>query len=453
MKFNFFNFFLLSCFVFLLSSCLDTAVDEIVISSDASFVSLTFATNDSIPNLNKAVFSLVGDTIVNLDSLPFNTRIDSVFPTFTFTTTSAAFFHNQNTSENDSIQVTGKDTVDFNIKYKLRNFASDQKTFKDYFVKVNVHKVEPELYVWSKIKSNLSSLNVVSQKAIVFNDSVLYYINDGAANYLYTSTNGSIWGEPSAITDLPNNVSLSDMTLFKGNLYLTQNSEVIYTSTNGTAWTTKSISDYNFKSLLFALNDKLWAVTQSKSDISKYYFASSADGTTWNVETSEVISAKYPGFPTTDFTSLAFLARTGKEKALVIGGKNANDKMGSWSTENGTYWVNLSNENNSLDNLATGSSVISYDNRLFLFGNKIDELNHFKQSIDEGLTWQIPDSNYNFLPKTYQSRSYQSVVVYKPIADNKSYEANRIFILGGKGEEITFTDVWTGKLNRKSFLR
>lgn len=449
MKLNFFKLLFLSILL-TLTSCLDTTVDNTVISSDASFTSLTFAKNDSIPYLNSAVFTLVSDTIVNLDSLPFNTRINRVFPTFSFKSTSAVYLYNLNTPANDSIKITGKDTINFNIKYKIRNYATDQFSFKDYFIKINVHKVEPELYVWSKVKDNLSTLSIKSQKAIILNDKVLYYINDGSANYLYTSNNGSVWGGPTTITDLPTNALLADLTLFKGSLYLTQNSEVIYSSTNGTTWSAKSIPDYNFKSLLFALNDTLRAVTQSKADNNKYYFASSADGITWLVNTSKVIPT---GFPVNDFSALSFSARTGKPKAIVIGGKNTNNKMGSWSTENGTYWVSLSDVNHTLDTLATGSSIVAYDNKLLLFGNKINGQNHFKVSIDEGLSWSTPDSTYNYLPKTYQARSYQSVVVYKPITDNKSYEANRIYIIGGQNESAVFSDVWTGKLNRKSFLK
>lgn len=450
MKLNFLKLLILSLTISI-TSCLDTTVDTTTISSDASFGSLTFKKNDSIPYLNTAVFTLNGDTIVNLDSLPYNTRIDSVFPIFSFASTSRAFLYNLNTPENDSVIITGTDTIDFNIKYKIRNFASDQiTTSKPYWIKVNVHKVEPELYVWAKVKDNLSTLNIKSQKAIIMNDKLLYYINDGSTNKLYTSSTGSIWGEPTTITDLPTNASLADLTLFKGNLYLTQNSEVIYSSTNGTSWTTKSIPDYNFKSLLFALNDKLWAITQSKSDNSKYYFASSTDGISWTVITSEVIPNQ---FPVNDFSVLSFSARTGKQKALVIGGKNSNGKMGSWSTENGTYWVSLSNENHTLDTLTTGSSIVAYDNKLLLFGNSIKRVNHFRESIDEGLTWRTPDSTYNYLPKTYQARSYQSVVVYKPTATEKSYEANRIFIIGGQNESTVFSDIWTGKLNRKNFLR
>ena len=51
-----------------------------VLSSDPTFVSLTFNKSDSVPALSKAIFSLAWDdeykdsVIVNLDSLPFQTN-------------------------------------------------------------------------------------------------------------------------------------------------------------------------------------------------------------------------------------------------------------------------------------------------------------------------------------------------------------------------------------------
>ena len=68
-----------------LYSCLKGTQDPTAPSNDPKFKSLRFAKNSRIPHLEKAVFTLSNDTLIqNVDSLPFQTRIDSVFPTFTF---------------------------------------------------------------------------------------------------------------------------------------------------------------------------------------------------------------------------------------------------------------------------------------------------------------------------------------------------------------------------------
>ena len=182
----------------------------------------------------------------------------------------------------------------------------------------------------------------------------------------------------------------------------------------------------------------MWAVTQSEID-SKYRFASSVDGSTW------LIKGELPsGFPVSDFTALSFQAHNGKAKAIVIGGKNAagNSLKSNWNTENGTYWLDFSAENKTLDTLAIGSSVIAYDNKLLMFGKSTNSYNFFMESVDEGLSWKKPDVKKNSLPTSLGSRNYQTALVDA---------SNRIFILGGMNNTAIFSDVWTGKLNRKSF--
>ena len=169
MKFNSFRLLFLLSIIVLLSSCLGTT-DTTTLSTDPCFTSLKFAKNDSIPNINTAVFTLVYDAtlndsvIVNLDSLPYQTRIDSVYPTFSFKSSSVAYL----VFESDSVQITGADTIDFSKPVKVRNIASDEKANRVYHIKVNVHQVEPELYVWNKLTDDIDTHSATSQKAIVY---------------------------------------------------------------------------------------------------------------------------------------------------------------------------------------------------------------------------------------------------------------------------------------------
>ena len=158
---------------------------------------------------------------------------------------------------------------------------------------------------------------------------------------------------------------------------------------------------------------------------------------------------------------VTFPSPTGTSKALVLSGYSPTGKLltNNWSTQDGIYWVDFSTENHTLDTLAIGASVISYDNKLLLFGKRIiNGKNHYKVSIDEGLSWKTPDTLRNILPAEYESRNYQSVVVFKPRPYNKSdskkviEDSNRIFIIGGESNTLPLSDIWTGKLNRKNFL-
>ena len=444
MKFYFLKFICLFCVAVALSGCLNTNDTTVTSSTNPRMTSLTLAGNDSI---TKAVFSINADsvTIENVDSLPFGTPVNKAIPTFKFVSTYGALLYINGSTTGKAL--TGKDTIDFTLPVKIKNYAADNSTTKEYTIKVNVHKVEPKLYVWSLLNGSVGAANPTSQKAIYFNNKLLYFANEAGVTNLYTSINGVSWAHAN-LSGLPANATMVNTVQFNSKLFYTQDGVKIYSSTDGASWTVADVSaaDYTFKTMLFALNGSVWAITQSKVDL-KYRFASSVDGTIWLIQNELPV-----GFPLTDFAALSFTSRVGgKPKVIVIGGKDANGTIlnTNWNTENGTYWVNF-NENashsKSLDTLALGASLISYDSKLFVFGTKKDNVAvpQYKVSLDEGLTWKAPDTLYNRLPKTYTQRNYSSVVV-----DN----SNRIYIVGGKANAAILTDVWTGKLNSLSFIR
>jgi hypothetical protein len=433
--------------VILLSSCLGTTTVTTT-SSNPRFVSLTFAKNSIIASLDSAKFALNADsiTIVNEDSLPYKTRIDSVNPTFRFISTSRAtlFFNRADYKyKKDSAVITGKDTIDFREPVRVRNFAADGKTYRDYYVKVNVHQVNPELYIWSKIKDQLESGTITNQQAALFNNTFYFYATDGTNLNAFSSANGYDWSSAKT-TGMPTNNPMNPFISFNGKLYTCYSITQILNSSNGLDWNSADYStqDYNFISLLFAFNQQLWAITQSKSD-QTYHFATSVDGTTW------VIRGTIPSnFPIYESAALSFSSRTGKSKVIVLGGYSADGTLLAtrWSTIDGINWLDFNTQNNSLPALAE-ASVIAYDNNLLLFGGKSADntpiTTPIKQSIDEGLSWSIPDSTKNYLPVDFQPRYNTSVLVDA---------SSRIFIVGGQTSSVGLSDVWTGKLNRKSFL-
>jgi hypothetical protein len=96
--------------------------------------------------------------------------------------------------ENDSTAlISGSVAFDFTKIKAIINIASDGVAQRKYPIKVNVHQVEPELYIWQKVSNAAHSLNVQRQKAVYFNDRLYLFVNDGQQNYLLTSSNGSAW--------------------------------------------------------------------------------------------------------------------------------------------------------------------------------------------------------------------------------------------------------------------
>ncbi len=456
--------------IFITASCdwLDSKDAEV--STNPTFVSLAFSKNDSIPNLHTAKFTLEWDQtlndsiIVNLDSLPYKTRIDSVFPKFSFKSTSKAYVTLRKSSGNglDTVILTGTDTINFTRIISVTNTAADQKTFRTYPIKVNVHKVEKELYVWNRTVEQLYTQPANMQKALSRNDTIFLYAGSGVNNYLFIKKTGQEWKEQK-INGLPQFANILTIASFQKRFYLIDDSVNIYSTSNGIDWKKDLNSDnYKFHTFLYELEGKFWAVTKSDAD-KKCRFAYTVTGEKWYI-TGEIPS----NFPVGGFAAVSFFSRTKKPKAVVLGGYNANGKIlnNVWSTENGVYWLDFTVENVTLDSLA-GASIIHYDDKLLLFGGTGDDGNivstNYMQSIDEGLSWRVPDTAYtqirnlsgtgkNATYNYYGKRSFQSVIYMKEPNSAGTLNHN-IYLIGGRdASSKVYSDVWVGKLNRLSFL-
>ena len=441
-------FLLIPAFVF--SSCLGTNDEVQVSSNDAHFISLKFSKNDSVPNLEKAVFSiyydeLSGDSvIVNLDSLPFQTRIDSVIPRFVFASTSTAYLVYKDIDGNDSLytlNITGTDTIDFTVPMRVRNISLDKKNTLEYGIKVNVHQVEPELYVWKQLSDGLLNNNYASnQHALSFNNTIYCYLNTGVNNYLYTApmSDYANWTNRSdMLTGLPtSSITLRHMQVFNNTLYLFSDNNKIYSSSNGETWSGVQFPNagYTTVELLFVFLNKMWGIVQ-ETGTQKYYMAYTANGVDWTVDDNEIAD----DFPIEQYTTLSFKTRLGLSKAIVVGGERraaTSPYPFVWSTEDGTRWVSFARQNQENQSI-TGASIILYDGKLLMFHGTD---NHITQSVNEGYSWTAMDTTYTKLPENYYLRNFQSVFVNE--------NDKRIFIIGGKDASRVFTDVWTGKLNR-----
>lgn len=464
-------FFILIVVIF--TSCDWLESETVEYSSNPTFVSLTFTADDSIPALSTAYFSLEWDTelndsvIVNLDSLPYNTAIDSVIPVFTFYSTSAyaVYLKDSNNVDIDTTYLSGTDTLNFNQVYKIINYAADGVTSRIYPIKVNVHKVEANLYQWFKVKNQIFSHPVDRQKAIYFNNTFFYYTISGSKNYLYTSQDAINWTEKSnTLSNFPVNANIRELIEFQSKLYFTTSDAKLFSSVDGFNWNNETVvlsnNDYSFTTLLYSFNSSLFAILKSKVDNS-YHFASSSNAIDWFV--NDLIPVN---FPISDFAALSFTTRRMLPKVLVTGGYSAsgNSLKNVWSTENGSYWLDYSTENGT-HGYVVGSSIIAYDDSLLLFGglNTTGSVieSPYLISRDEGLSWSVPDTTYNRIRQmyisssndttytTYEPRAYQSVVYVKSGLDHL------IYLIGGvdSSNSKVYSDVWIGKLNRLSFLQ
>ena len=243
------------------------------------------------------------------------------------------------------------------------------------------------------------------------------------------------------------------MQVFNNEILLLHNGNEIYKSSDGVNWT-KSVLvadvNYNYKSLLFSFKNKLWAVAQNKTD-NTVKIASSTDGVTWTFGEKRV----FTNFPVNDFAVTRFKPALGREKVIVLGGTDAYGRILNtrWSAEDvmgvdSLYWVNLQHKTYTMD-MVKQAGIAYYGSKLLLIGGSnmadiiVEDKKQLLQSIDEGLTFAVPDSTQNMMPEAYQYRTNASL-----IHDTANHA---LYIIGGKTNLDPLADVWKIKVNFYGF--
>lgn len=452
------NLFLLSLIAFFATSCLkDSGTQLAQPSSDASVLHVAIQNSSYSPNASLAEFTIdnVSDSIYNLDSLPYGTKIDSLFLNFRFAS-SIGFIINDTVSESPGFYNTtqGSTTkhVDFTNPVKIKNLATDEETTKEYVIELRVHKVEPYKHVWSELNSNITAQTSDNQKAVQLNGKFFYYFGHADSNSLFTSLDAKNWQNDARLDGLPLNAKLRDMVVFNNVIYLLHNGVELYKSTNGVFWTKHNIvadTAYDYVSLLFGFKNNLWAVAKEKTS-NNVRIANSADGINWTLSGNKIFN---DNFPVSDFATTTFRPKLGREKTIVIGGYSPSGKRLNtiWSAENRAIsdtlnWLDLQNANSKIDPVSN-ASVEYYGSKLLMLGGTTDthtiDTTQLRQSINEGMNWVLPDSTTNVLPEKFTPRVNASLIM-----DAKD---NSLYVIGGKSLTTPLADVWKIKVNFYSF--
>ena len=139
--------YIISILAAVLSSCKNNTSTTTVDRSTAQLKSFYFASNDSMPGLASAVFTIEerNDTglVWNKDSILYGTSLKRVVPRFIFAATPSAAYL---TMADSIVQLTGYDTLDFTktpIYLTIR--SADKSNTKIYRMNVTVHQADPDL--------------------------------------------------------------------------------------------------------------------------------------------------------------------------------------------------------------------------------------------------------------------------------------------------------------------
>ena len=422
-------------------------------SSENRVHTFTFYEDTLNPGLTEATYNIkhldYPDTglIYSKDSLRYKTRLDSVVPYITYKATpgSATFY-----LPNDTIVSTGNDTLDLTQgPVYLQVFASDMKTERWYKIDINVHKINPDLYVWENLVASIFPQQDCETKAFYIKDQFVLFVNNGLSTQIYTSKDTTNWAQSNTtLTGLPTPCHVRDIVLHDNQLYYIDKDK-LYASANIYNWEETDYSGSTFEpiNMLLSYNNLAWCIVQDTTtkQLALATIQNNQITPQKNIEDHE--DGYIPNtFPISDFAATSFTCSSERPRAIVVGGRNINgDPVNSrWSFEYDPNVKKYSLKDFTISqpsfNTLTGASIIQYDGKLMMFGgidNNLEWNSTMLYSKDEGMNWQIPDTTFNQLPAQYDNRHNQTALVLD----------NSIYLIGGQSNTTSFSDVYRGRLN------
>lgn len=405
-------------------SCSEDNKNTTTISETAKITSFLLKGNDTV---NSCTFTIDQDSflIYNADSLTMGTSIDSLYalirPTF------------YKIWINDTVDMYLYDTLWLNFENEIRYtvVAADKKTEATYTLRINRHTVDPDTLVWNGVDFDVFAGVSKNEKALYFAEKIVYLVQLGDKLTVLTSQTGSDWkteqtvGLPSSVT----NADCSRAFAVEKAIYIIVDG-VLYTSPDGLAWSAIDASPAVDR-LLYTMDNELYAVAKDAGTQQLVRL----NGNVW-----QNVAALPYAFPTDGEAVAVEAGPTGISRAFVFGGidSEGNYLNSLWSTENGTYWSNLTSGSKNLTPRAD-AAIAQYANHLMLFGGRDADGNVQTREMwskDYGMTWTPMDSTKKQLPQMYVRRYGLSAV---------TTPAGHIYLIGGRASDDTqIADVWHG---------
>lgn len=449
MRHTFFHIFCI--FALILASCTGTNTPTVTTSSETEISNFYFASQDSFPSIGTTKFTISlyssQDTalITNADSMTYLTPVNRLVPRFTFKATPSSTV----VVRNDSIiALSGRDTLDFTDPVMIRVISSDMKNTKFYRIQVNVHQVDPDLFVWERLSDAVIAQGTASTQGLVLNDRFYMFANDGFTTRVYQSADGRTWDNGSTPEGLPANCRVKEIIAANGDhtgqdvntLYYCQDG-TIYTSTDAIHWQTSSMSDadYTPRVMLMHFNDSVWLVAEHTANHT--FHLAVQDNDTWRANAEPLPNE----WPIADFATVEFRSSSDRHRAMIVGGYDTegNSLNSRWNIEfspvSGYRYANFAIQR-PLCSAILGASVVHYGKRFYLFGGTDADAQYISStalySDDEGLNWFPIDTVHNHLMDVYSQRTQSNAMVHN----------NCIYLFGGQTRTESYSDVLKGRL-------
>ncbi|MCI1683988.1 MAG: DUF6242 domain-containing protein [Bacteroides sp.] len=362
-------------------------------------------------------------TIYNVDSLPVGS--DTIIDRILIDTLSVTGI--VTSGENDTIfQI--RDSVDLRQPLKLKVHATDGITTREYTIKVNVHKQDPDSLVWVNMEQPLPNTPIEQQKSVILNGNQLLVFTSYDDVYQATTDISPFQWQHQTVTGLPTDIKLSSITNFQEKLYIVTESGKTFSSSNGLTWQEVSTLGMQTVTLVTSFPDKLIGIQNVNGE---NYFCTSSDGLVWTYKEENEYKVS-PNFPINDIYSTVFTTKNGVEKAVVVGNTtNEGTATVPWFSMDGASWTSLDTPDTYCPKMEN-PCIMYYGEAFYIMGG---EFNAIYKSL-AGIAWYETKTKF-LLPKAMKENNAYSMAIDKN---------NYIWIIIGQQNSV-----WRGRLNRLGF--
>lgn len=461
-----------------LASCMKDGDDTTTLYDDSAITSFTLGTVNRYVDGVKSTFTgssylfhvdQVTRTIYNTDSLPVGSDVEHIICAVTTYNNGSPFL--VSTDGTYMTYHSSSDSVDFTTPRTFRVMASSGNGYTDYTVKVNVHKEDPNAFVWKKV----ADIPVMTGlRALSFNDRIYVFGNEGGTTKAYYTEDGNTWN-PATLPALTDADAWKNAVANEDSVYI-MNGTTVYRSGDVNTWTVDEavFPEGNvLQQLIGASSTEIYAIDTEGRLTTKYC---DDELSFWVLATSETQSS-FDALPSQDYSIVSYPLNLSDstDYVLMAGNKKTGDEWSShlWRrivdysdtgitslfveylktliegkddyTEWIRKWTYLDRADDhryempALENI----QILWYDDVLLAFGGKglndttIEPLKNIYKSRDNGITWK-QEASYT-MPPTDGNATFNSAATSFSATVNKG----TIWIVcAGTGE------VWRGQLNR-----
>lgn len=416
--------------------------------------------------------------IKNKDSLPYQMDVSALTAKFTAVSGSSV---KVNGVEQES-GVTVNNFTD-NIVYTVT--SENGSSTREYRVQLDIAQLNPDEVQWSQRTPNAFSADYDTQEYFYLNGkhwAILgkeFAFNGSAETALYSSEDGSTWGEESPSGDFPvgfyHNVVVRGGKAYVVGLVSVGETwgltapvleDVLYVTEDGVHWTKQegSIDEARILTATFELEGSVYVLGGNKVGAFNSFTGSKPTGAPFypaaGIHTTTLVATGSTFSISSEYTEemprrTRMASYVYEGKMYIAGGLGADGHPLSdvWSSVDGVNWSLVSE--GSFD-ARMGASTVVYDGDIYMFGGQF-ATGYIAQetliSSDGGASWS-PVSEEQALPSNYTVRSNAKVSVdangYIWIVGGDSVENVELNEDGhvGKIEYRKLTDVWSGRLNK-----